>query len=60
MKELPPSSLSPEDDEDYDDAAYLNDLMIETLDELSIAIGLVEALEEMLKEIIDKLSDTKN
>lgn len=60
MKELPPSSLSPEDDEDFDHALFLCDQMLEFLDELSTAIGLVEAPEEMLKEIIDNSTDTKN
>ena len=60
MKELPPSSLLPEDDEDFDHALFLCDQMLEFLDELSTAIGLVEAPEEMLKEIIDNSTDTKN
>ena len=59
VRSLPPP-FHPQPDEDSDEATLLFDLMLELLDELSTAIALVEAPEEMLEEIIDNSSDQKN
>ena len=60
VNSLPPPPFDPQPDEDSDEATLLCDLMLELLDKLSTAIGLVEAPEEMLEEIIDNSSDQKN